>query len=266
MVKDWKVGYHWVKNLCEMLLHDRPILDQNRLTDILIRCEIKTDVTVDQLEEVGWVFKLNKDKYLLNGNFYGKLKHLHKKDNEALKLQLNQTGSESGSTEMQEFIFFGEPGTFKGIADYVNFGEDFEKGLDSKLSEYGKSMLTGIQSGKLVSESLFNEDSSFGHIKTSINIIFDNIFVLLCDSVVKEISEMIKLANENPIRTFIEKFFSISTQYQKKLLVLNAHAGAEESSMFLKRNNIISEYKINVEGEIKVAKMKSQTLIGSFTR
>ena len=73
MVKNWKIGYHWVKNLCEMLLHDRRVLDKYKLADIVAKCEIKQKVVIENLEAIGWVYKIAKNMYLCNGNFYGRI-------------------------------------------------------------------------------------------------------------------------------------------------------------------------------------------------
>ena len=201
LVKNWEIGYHWLKNLCEMCLFDVALIWDDKLTEIKENLKITRKFTMQDLESMQWVHRLSKDTFLVNSNnLYGKLTNFQIKDNDRIKQALKSLSNSSDSLEMKKYLFFGDGDKFHGLCTFIDFGCQYENSLASKLTAFGSSVLSGIHSGKSLPEAIFSNITPVKILEKHIQIIFDRLLITLKEKLVEEVAYLKDTLFVNPIR------------------------------------------------------------------
>jgi hypothetical protein len=76
------------------------------------------------------------------------------KDSNRLKQEILNFRSKAVSSELQDFIYFGD-GEFKGLKFWVNFGEEKEDSWIYQMESVGQSAFIGIEAGRSVRDAIF---------------------------------------------------------------------------------------------------------------
>jgi hypothetical protein len=79
---------------------------------------------------------------------------LSPKDSDRLKQEILNFRSKAVSSELQDFIYFGD-GEFKGLKFWVNFGEEKEDSWIYQMESVGQSAFIGIEAGRTVRDAIF---------------------------------------------------------------------------------------------------------------
>lgn len=149
------IGYHWIKLLLDMIICDRVILSKAEVNKVIKDiCPNKNIKKIaQQFLEKNWIFQIHKNHFLINTTITGTITGVVTAQSVQLKSALmGMRFSTTASSELQEFLYFGEKDKFTGLSSFLDFGTKNENDKLSKVGDTENGILSKIPVNKKVSE------------------------------------------------------------------------------------------------------------------